>query len=142
MEMESWKRTLYAAWSAQLIAILGFSFVLPFLPLYVQTLGVSDLRDVEVSAIALGFLGGKVGHRRVLTLSALAAGLTYIPQALVRGSLELLMLRGLMGLFIGGMLPSANALIGKLTPIHRRGSVYGVSSSAVAILSTDKSGFT
>ena len=40
--MVTWKRTFYAAWVAQLLAITGFSFVLPFIPLYIRDLGVTD----------------------------------------------------------------------------------------------------
>lgn len=118
----------------------------PILPLFVQTLsgeggyiaatsgaiiaaaGVAS----AISALVSGRLSDRVGYRRVLIVAAVAAGIIYVPQALVRSGLELLLLRGVMGLFVGCMLPTSNALVGLLTPIQRRGSVYGVTASAGA----------
>ena len=35
-----------------------------------------------------------------------------------------------VGLFLGGVLPTANALIGRIFPLERRGQVFGITSSA------------
>ena len=37
---------------------------------------------------------------------------------------------GLVGVFLGGVLPTANAWIGTMFPVERRGQVYGVVASA------------
>jgi len=42
-----WRRTLWAVWLAHLLAAVGFSFVMPFLPLFVRDLGVADVRMVS-----------------------------------------------------------------------------------------------
>ncbi len=34
-------------------------------------------------------------------------------------------------MFVGGLLPTANALVGRLTPRAERGSIYGMTSSAM-----------
>jgi len=39
--VETWKRNLYVVWVAELLAIAGFSVAFPFLPYYVQELGVT-----------------------------------------------------------------------------------------------------
>ena len=41
--MELWRKNLYASWIAEMIAITGFNFVMPFMPFYVQELGVTDV---------------------------------------------------------------------------------------------------
>ena len=46
--MEAWQRNLYIIWVSQLVAIIGFSVVFPFLPDYVQELGVTELHEVEL----------------------------------------------------------------------------------------------
>jgi DHA1 family multidrug resistance protein-like MFS transporter len=82
-----------------------------------------------VSSVALGRLGDRTGHRRILILLALGAGLFYIPQAFVTTVLQLILLRGLMGFFDGGLLPSTNAIISAGTEGHGRGShgtTYGL----------------
>ena len=45
--MQTWQRNLYTLWVAELVAIAGFTVVVPFLPYYVQELGVRDLAQVE-----------------------------------------------------------------------------------------------
>jgi len=47
----NWQRTLYACWVAQLLSIIGFSFVMPFIPFYVRDLGVSDEVDEVVGQL-------------------------------------------------------------------------------------------
>lgn len=44
--MVSWKRTLYAAWVAQILSISGFSFVFPFMPLYIRELRMRNNAEV------------------------------------------------------------------------------------------------
>jgi MFS family permease len=46
----SWRRNLVAIWFAELIAIVGFTVVIPLLPLYVQELGVQGEREVRIWA--------------------------------------------------------------------------------------------
>ena len=36
-----------------------------------------------------------------------------------------------VGLFIGGLLPTANALVGRLVPRAERGTIYGITASAM-----------
>jgi len=46
--MPDWRRNLYIIWVAELLAIAGFSVVLPFMPFYVQELGVTDPAQVKL----------------------------------------------------------------------------------------------
>ena len=121
----------------------GNSVVAPVLALFIKTLngtseGAATLAGLELgitgvasacSAAIAGRLSDRYGHRRVLVVSALAASILYFPQALVGNVWQLLILRGLMGLFFGGILPSANALISQLIPEGRKGAAYGLVSS-------------
>ena len=43
-----WQRNLYVIWVAELVAIAGFTVVIPFLPYYVQELGVTDPAQVAI----------------------------------------------------------------------------------------------
>ncbi|MBU2026591.1 MAG: MFS transporter, partial [Proteobacteria bacterium] len=47
---QPWQKTLYIMFAAQLLSIIGFAFVLPFLPFYIRELGVTDERLVPVWA--------------------------------------------------------------------------------------------
>ena len=63
---------------------------------------------------------------------ALGAGLIYIPQGFVVSVVQLIVLRGILGIFDGGLLPSANALIAASAPPDRpgqrssHGTTYGL----------------
>jgi DHA1 family multidrug resistance protein-like MFS transporter len=79
------------------------------------------------------FLGRKsdlIGYRRVLMISLFGAALFSAPQALHLGYWAFVLERFGLGLFVGGVLPAANSLVGRLTSPGNRGFVYGLVSSA------------
>jgi len=61
----------------------------------------------------------------------LGATLTTLPQAFTDNYWVLTAPRFAVGFFIGGILPTANALIGRLVPRAERGTVYGFTASAM-----------
>ena len=89
--------------------------------------------------LAVPFLGRKsdiIGHRTILLISLLGAALFTAPQALPLGYSALVIERFGLGRFVGGILPAANSLIGRLTAGSSRGFVYGMVSSAYFIRNT------
>jgi DHA1 family multidrug resistance protein-like MFS transporter len=88
--------------------------------------GVADL-------IASPFLGKRsdvLGYRRVLLISLMGAALASLPQAFVTSYWGFLAARFGLGMFVGGILPTANALVGRLVARADRGTVYGLTASA------------
>src|ERR1700751_5756912 len=69
-----------------------------------------------VAAPFLGNKSDKIGYRRVLLIALLVAGLTTLPQAFAGSYWAFTAQRFAVGLFIGGVLPPANALIGRAGP--------------------------
>ena len=128
-----------------LLAQFGVQAVQPVVTLYVEQLlgpvpalatlgglafsvtGVADL-------IASPFLGRRsdvLGYRRVLLIALAGAALASVPQAFVPNYGSFVAARFALGLFVGGILPTANALVGRLAPAGDRGTVYGVTASAM-----------
>jgi MFS transporter, DHA1 family, multidrug resistance protein len=88
--------------------------------------GFADL----IASPFLGKRSDRIGYRRVLLISLAGVAAFTIPQAFARTFGEFVALRFGVGMFLGGVLPTANALIGRIFPIERRGQVYGITSSA------------
>jgi DHA1 family multidrug resistance protein-like MFS transporter len=89
-------------------------------------MGIADL-------IASPFLGKRsdtLGYRRVLLISIGGAAAFTIPQGFVHNIWLFLALRFGVGVFLGGIIPTAIAWIGRQFPAEQRGMVYGVSYSA------------
>jgi DHA1 family multidrug resistance protein-like MFS transporter len=84
------------------------------------------------SAIYLGRLGDRVGHRRVLMVSALAGAALYVPQAMVTSAWQLLALQVLTGAAAGGVIPALSALLAGYTRPGEEGSVYGMDNAIAA----------
>src|SRR5262249_43828456 len=75
-----------------------------------------------VSSIVWGRLGGRIGYRRLLIAMAVGARPIYLPQGVVGGVRGVIVLRGILGIFDGGLLPSANALIASSQPAEKAGA--------------------
>ena len=78
----------------------------------------------------IGKHSDEIGYRRVLLICLAGATLTSLPQAFVGSYWGFVVERFGVGLFIGGILPTANALIGRMVPRSDRGAVYGMTASA------------
>jgi DHA1 family multidrug resistance protein-like MFS transporter len=121
--------------------------VQPVITLFVQDLGgttgaLTTMAGIAFSITGLGdlvaspFLGkrsDRIGYRRVLLICSVGAAIATLPQIFVHEYWLFVLERFGIGVFIGGMLPTANALIGRLTPPANRGLVYGLTGSAVFI---------
>jgi len=131
---------------AGVLLLIQFStmVVSPILALFVQSLGVAAGETATmsgliiavgafVSAIAsakIGQVSDRYGYRRILVVCTAGAGVSYLLQTFVGSAVQLLALRALLGFFLGGLLPVANALIGRITPEKERATAYGVTTSA------------
>lgn len=83
-----------------------------------------------LSSSRLGRIGDKVGHHRVVVSALVAAAILLIPQAFVTEGWQLVVLRFLMGVALGGLLPCIGAIIRHHVPEGIAGAVLGYSVSA------------
>jgi MFS transporter, DHA1 family, multidrug resistance protein len=132
------------------LTLAGNSFAIavlsPVLSLYIKAL-VGDVPNLatiagsvmsvtaftsSVSAVLLGRLADKIGQKRVLVACVVGVSLIHVPQSMVTHPNQLLWLRGIQGVLMGGVMPTANALLAYATPHERRGAVFGFSNSAHA----------
>lgn len=127
------------------ITTLGLNSIEPIITVYVSQLSknmnhvaliagmvfsITGLANI-IAAPKLGRLSDKIGAHKVILAALIAAGIFYIPQAFVKNPWQLMGLRFLLGLTMGGLTPSINILIKKITPGAITGRVFGVSISAM-----------
>lgn len=135
----SWQRTLVVVWIAEFIALIGFAMVMPFLPFYVQELGVSDPDQVKfwsgiiVGAQAItmaifapiwGSLADRYGRKLMLERATFGAAVLMTLMAFVNSPQQLLALRLLQGC-LTGTVPAATALVAGIVPRERTGAALG-----------------
>ena len=116
----------------------------PILPLFVQeleppggrisffaglvaaTAGFAEM----MAAPRLGKLGDKIGHQKVLIFSIIGAALFFLPQGFSTNIWQLIIWRFMLGLTIGGLLPSVNSLTHRFAPKGLESTAFGYSNSA------------
>lgn len=81
----------------------------------------------------LGRLGDRIGSGRILFFSLLGSALVCLPQAFVHSTPQLIAVRFALGICMGGLLPSVNALIGKYAPPNAESMAYSLNSSMYAL---------
>lgn len=132
-----------ATYGTRFVSGLGRMMIIPIAPLFIQLLlpGSERVNTVTglvvgvaaatttISAVFLGLLGDRVGHRPVLVVCAFVAALLYVPQSLVTAAWQLLLLQALVGVAIGGIIPSISALLSCYAQSGEVGVVYGLDSS-------------
>ncbi|NIY46999.1 multidrug efflux MFS transporter MdtG [Cedecea colo] len=139
----NWKRNLAIAWLGCFLTGAAFSLVMPFLPLYVELLGVTGHSSLNMwsgvvfsitflfSAIASPFWGGladRKGRKLMLLRSALGMSVVMVLMGFAQNIWQFLALRALLGL-LGGFVPNANALIATQVPRHKSGWALGTLST-------------
>ena len=133
------RRNVLAAAAANGIGFAGFTLVMPFLPLYIRELGVTDVSDIALwTGLTLGAtpavtaisapLWGRVGDRfgsKVLVIRSLGAFVvTKAAMGLVTAPWQLFALRALLGVFAGyGALTTSMAA--ESVPRERMASAIG-----------------
>jgi MFS family permease len=83
-----------------------------------------------ISAPWLGKLSDRIGPQKVMLSALIAAGIIFIPQAFVTSTWQFIALRFLLGLTLGGLVPSVNTMIKRITPDELTGRVFGFNMSA------------
>ncbi|NLD44982.1 MAG: multidrug efflux MFS transporter [Chloroflexi bacterium] len=125
---------------------LAASTLSPVLSLYIKSLapGSEHLATLagaltsvasitaSVAAFGIGYVGDRFGQKRALIVCTFGVAAVAIPQAFVSTATQLAILRAVHGIFVGGIMPTANALLAQATSKERRGSVLGLASGAQA----------
>ncbi|MEO8466609.1 MAG: MFS transporter [Gammaproteobacteria bacterium] len=93
----------------------------------------AGLFGVMLGAILLAPLADRIGRRRVIVWSCLAFGVGTLATALAGSLTELLVIRFLTGLGLGGALPNAIGLASEYAPKLRRATVVTFVGSGISL---------
>ncbi|MET3520986.1 multidrug efflux MFS transporter [Mesorhizobium abyssinicae] len=138
------KRPVVAMLATGMLLAFATMSIEPIITVYVQQLiedqsRVTLVAGVVMSAAALGAilsaswlgrLADRIGHWNVVIAALGVSALLLIPQAFVTEGWQLIGLRFLMGLALGGLLPCITSVIRHNVPDGVGGNVLGVSISA------------
>lgn len=144
--MESWKRTYWSVWTANLITSIGMMSFLPFFPTLLEEIGLRDRESIAtwagilygaapLSAALMSPLWGALGDRygrRLMVLRSMAAIAIFVgAMAFATSVWQLLALRLLQGVFSGYIAPSMT-LVSVAAPPSEQGRVVGSLQTATA----------
>lgn len=126
-----------------LIIQMALFSVQPLLALFVNDLTSSTENMAFLAGVAFsitglgnllstrkwGQLGDRIGHEKVMLLLLILSGLFFIPQGFVDSLWQLIVLRFIFGLAVGGLIPCTTAFIRQACPVSMQGEVLGYNQS-------------
>ncbi|HEY8598278.1 MAG TPA: MFS transporter [Thermomicrobiales bacterium] len=135
-----WRRNLYVLMLTVFVSFSGFTFVMPFLPLFIKQLGVTNTGDAAlwsglifgVSPLISGLLAPfwsslaeRFGAKRIVLFSLLAYACTLSSNALVMNVQQLFLVRLMLGI-LGSVGVMSTALASTLAPPEESGEAIGL----------------
>ena len=141
----------YAGFPALMALFFFFNFslhfVMPILPLFIETMcdpsrGVASTTGLlfaisggaaALSAGGIGALSDRMGYKPILVTMLLLTSTSLLLHGLAQGIAHLVLLRVLYGIAAGGILPTMNALVGRLIPPSGYGKAYGLTSATTCL---------
>jgi DHA1 family multidrug resistance protein-like MFS transporter len=142
-----WRMTLYAMWVAQLCAMVGFAFAMPFIPFYVRDLGVTDEAQVAIWAGLLstgsglmmslmapvwGTLADRYGRKVMVQRAMFGGAIILSSMYFVQNVRQLFALRVFQGAVTGTVAASV-AMVSSVVPTARLGYSLGLMQTAVFV---------
>jgi DHA1 family multidrug resistance protein-like MFS transporter len=112
----SWRRNVFAVTAASFMGYTGFTLVMPFLPLFIGQLGVTDVGEIAMwTGVCLGItpaltallapwwgrLGDRFGRKIMVERSLISFVVLFAAMAFVTSVWQVLALRAIQGLFAG-----------------------------------------
>ena len=136
--MQQWQKNLYVLWFGTLIAAISFSFVSPFLPVFLEEMDVGDKLEAWSSALfsaaflsscllspVWGSLADRFGRKVMIIRAGIGMGVINVCTAFATTPAQLLVLRLLNGV-VSGFIPSSVALVATNTPEEHIGVSLGM----------------
>ncbi len=136
---QQWERNVWVVIAAIFVSFSGFTIVMPFLPIYVQELGVRDPGEIALwsgvifgvspllaglMAPVWGSLADRFGHKAMFVRSLVVFFFIALLMGFATSVVQLFLLRILWGIF-GGMGVMAITMISTSAPEAKSGAAIG-----------------
>lgn len=144
--MEVWRKNLYSIWTAQFIAMVGMSMVIPFLPFYIRELGISNQDELEhwsgivfsgpfilsfILTPVWGMLGDRFGKKTMVMRAIFGLAVSQLLIGFSANVVQLFIFRMVQGA-ISGFIASSLALVSSSTPKERSGYAIGILQTSIS----------
>jgi len=140
-----WRKNLAVLWICQVLSLMGYSFALPFMPLYIQEMGITDPGSLRLwsgllmagSGVSMaimtpiwGSLSDRLGRKPMTLRANLGGAVVLFAMGLVRSPELLLVLRIAQGAITGTVIANLTLVVSN-TPDRRIGFAIGIMNTAV-----------
>lgn len=125
----------------------SMQFVMPILPLFIETMcdplrGVASTTGMlfaitggaaALAAGVIGYLSDRVGYKPILAANLILTAVSLLLHGMAQSITQLVLLRVLYGIAAGSILPTMNALVGRLIPPASYGKAYGFTAATTCL---------
>ncbi|TSB46306.1 multidrug efflux MFS transporter [Alkalicoccobacillus porphyridii] len=141
--MTTWKRNVWILSGCTFLVMSAMSMIMPFLPLYLRELGMTDPQEISLWAGVIfganfltafifspfwGRMADRHGRKLMILRSGFGMAIVISLTGLAVGPISLLLLRLLNGV-ISGFIPAAIGLVSTNTPKQHTGYALGILQS-------------
>ncbi len=142
----SWRRNVAMLWIAQFVAMIGMYACLPFLPLYIRELGITDLALAQkwsglvyagpffvaiITVPIFGVLGDKYGRKMMIVRAIIGLTISTALMGFVQNVEQLFFARMLQG-GMSGFIAAGISLTAATTPPRFAGYAMGVLQTSIS----------
>lgn len=137
-----WRKEYIVVLIIQITEVLGFSLVLPFLPLYAQSMGATPFLVGMIpasfsllqflSAPIMGKLSDRYGRKPLLILSQLSTFISFVVLAFAN-SIEMIFLSRAIDGLLGSNMTIAQAYLSDISSKKDRSKVFAISGIAFSV---------
>ncbi|HTP58185.1 MAG TPA: MFS transporter, partial [Spirochaetia bacterium] len=145
--MPNWKKSFYAIFAGEVLAITGFNTSIPIIPFFIKDLGVTDQRLLNIwvgacataTAVAMfvfaplwGQIADRYGKRPMLLRAMFGGAVITGLMGFATSPWQVLVLRGAQGA-LTGTVAAATVLVATISPKERIGFTLGLLQTAVYV---------
>ncbi len=112
------------------VALVQLTLVLNLDAAWTAIIGTAAFAGIFAGTILGGYLTDIIGRKRMFTLDVIAIGILSILCMFMDSAIQLVILRFLIGFFVGADYPIATSLIAEYTPKHHRAKTMGTVAAA------------